>query len=73
MDETYAVKSRNTLYHTINSLEDMPGMGKPAYDREPEHRELLASFGNSGYVVLHRVEQETVYILAVRHQKESGY
>lgn len=54
-------------------LEKYPNAGRPAHDLEPEHRELLIPFGGSGYVILYRVEGETVYILAVRHQKEVGY
>nr|WP_272952374.1 type II toxin-antitoxin system RelE/ParE family toxin [Sphingobium yanoikuyae] len=31
------------------------------------------AFGNSGYVALYRLDGDVVAILAVRHQKESGY
>ena len=40
---------------------------------DPEYREKLIDFGNSGYVVLYRLDGETVALLAVRHQKEAGY
>ena len=38
-------------------------------------RELIIDFGVSGYVALYRYdrEQDAVYILAFRHQKEAGY
>lgn len=37
-------------------------------------REMLISFGNSGYVALYEIEDEhTVTILAVRHQREDDY
>lgn len=37
-------------------------------------RELLISFGSSGYVMLFEIEDhETVTILAVRHQLEDDY
>lgn len=36
-------------------------------------RELLIDFGDSGYVVLYRLEGELVTALAIRHQKEAGY
>ncbi|QHD70516.1 type II toxin-antitoxin system RelE/ParE family toxin [Sphingobium yanoikuyae] len=39
----------------------------------PEYREKLIAFGNSGYVALYRLDGDVVAILAVRHQKESGY
>lgn len=40
-----------------------------------EFRELLIGFGDSGYVLLYRFEpqEDVVYVLAFRHQKEAGY
>ena len=44
-------------------------------DDEPELRELIISFGDSGYVALYHYERktDTVLILAFRHQSEAGY
>jgi plasmid stabilization system protein ParE len=55
-------------------LETMPDIGRPFADL-PELRELLISFGDSGYVALYRHEpaEDAVYVLAFRHQKEAGY
>lgn len=40
----------------------------------PFLRELLVSFGASGYVVLYDIDDDrTVTILAVRHQREDDY
>jgi plasmid stabilization system protein ParE len=40
----------------------------------PRIRELIISFGASGYVALFEIEDaRTVTILAVRHQRESDY
>ena len=37
-------------------------------------RELLISFGTSGYVALFEIENEkSITILAVRHQREEDY
>ena len=54
-------------------LAETPHIGRPAEDMDPEYREKLIDFGNSGYVVLYRFDGETVTLLAVRHQKEAGY
>jgi plasmid stabilization system protein ParE len=44
---------------------------------EPDNpllRELLVSFGNSGYVLLYEITDDTTLtILAVRHQREDDY
>ncbi len=55
-------------------LETNPGIGRPLDDL-PELRELVITFGDSGYVALYRHELDinTVYVPAFRHQKEAGY
>lgn len=37
------------------------------------YREWVIDFGNSGYVALYRVDEETITLLAVRHQRELGF
>lgn len=54
-------------------LETYPNAGRPTYDLEPEHKELIVPFGASGYVILYRTDNDKVYILAIRHQSEVGY
>lgn len=55
-------------------LETTPDIGRPLPEL-PELRELIINFGDSGYVVLYRHEpaDDTIYVLAFRHQKEAGY
>ncbi len=55
-------------------LETAPDIGRPFPDL-PELRELMISFGDSGYVALYRHEpvRDAVYVLAFRPQKEAGY
>jgi hypothetical protein len=36
-------------------------------------RDWVIDFGDSGYVVRYRIENDSVMILAVRHQKEAGF
>lgn len=57
----------------VRTLAQQPRIGRPVEDMDPEYREKLIAFGNSGYVALYRIEGETVAILAVRHEKEAGY
>ena len=49
------------------------GIGRPVEDMEPEFREWLIDFGDSGYVALYRYDGQTAVILAVRHQREVDY
>jgi hypothetical protein len=55
-------------------LETAPEIGRPFAD-EPELRELVIDFGDSGHLALYRYvpKDDAVYLLAFRHQKEGGY
>lgn len=55
-------------------LESNPDLGRPL-DDHPELRELIISFGDSGYVALYRYVpiENIVYVLSFRHQKKAGY
>ncbi|RMF34696.1 MAG: type II toxin-antitoxin system RelE/ParE family toxin [Alphaproteobacteria bacterium] len=57
----------------LNVLADQPQVGRPVENMEPEFREWLISFGDSGYVALYHFDGEDVVILAVRHQREVKY
>ena len=50
-----------------------PAIGRPAAYLEPEFREWIIDFGDSGYIALYRFDGDTAIVLAVRHQKEAGY
>ena len=54
-------------------LETNPDLGRP-FPEQPELRELVIGFGDSGYVALYRHEptDDAVYVLAFRHQKAAG-
>jgi plasmid stabilization system protein ParE len=57
----------------IRVLVHQPGVGRPVEHMDPEFREWMIDFGDSGYVVLYRHEGELTVILTVRHQREAGY
>jgi plasmid stabilization system protein ParE len=57
----------------VNILALEPAIGRPVSDMEPEYREWIIDFGDSGYVALYRLERGTAVVLAVRHQREAGY
>jgi plasmid stabilization system protein ParE len=58
---------------SVRVIAQHPEIGRPAEGMEPEYREWVIDFGDSGYVALYRHEGETALIVAVRHQKEVGY
>lgn len=47
---------------------------KALLQRNPRWRELLISFGHSGYVALFEIEDhQSITVTAVRHQREEDY
>ena len=58
----------------VQIIADQPGIGRPVDEMEPEYRQWMIDFGDSGYVVLYRCNsRNSAVILAVRHQREAGY
>ena len=55
-------------------LEEFPFSCRKAEDSNPFVRKILIPFGSAGYVALFEIEnQQTVTVLAVRHQREDDY
>jgi len=68
-----AKRAIKAIREAVQILSAHPEAGRPAEEMEAEYRELLISFGSSGYVALYRHDGETTMMLAIRHQKEAGY
>lgn len=71
-DPAAASKTVSLLLDGLRILKRHPLIGRPA---ERGYRELLISRGRTGYVALYqyRVDIDTALILAIRHQRESGF
>ena len=69
-----SIRAGQTIDKQLSSLQKEPQTGRPL-DTHPEIRELVIPFGESGYVALYHFDskENTVLILAFRHQKEAGY
>lgn len=57
----------------VRILAEHPRIGRPIADMDETFRDGVIDFGDSGYVVRYRIENDIVMILAVRHQKEAGF
>jgi plasmid stabilization system protein ParE len=69
------VRARHQLVSVRKAFEllaDHPLLGREAEDGR---RELVLSRGRHGYVAKYRwlADEDTILILAVRHQREAGY
>jgi addiction module RelE/StbE family toxin len=60
------------IQSAVDNLAAHPLVGRRL---EGELRELIISYGHSGYVALYRfvITKDEVRILAIRHQREIGY
>ncbi len=69
-----ARRAKDAIRKGMGFLKDFPFACRKATSEDPFLREMIISFGNSGYVILFEIEDKaTVTILAVRHQRESDF
>jgi plasmid stabilization system protein ParE len=74
LDLAAARKALGAIEKGITFLQDFPFTCRKATPENPLLREMIIPFGSKGYVVLFEIENnETVTILAVRHQLEEDY
>jgi plasmid stabilization system protein ParE len=71
-DPVAASETVELIAEAVTILKRHPLIGRPVEDNI---RELVISRGKTGYIALYSYEAEydTVLILAIRHQRESGF
>jgi plasmid stabilization system protein ParE len=71
-DPRAAMAAADSICDAVNALAKHPLIGRIV---ESELRELVISYGKSGYVALYRFlpAQDLIRILAIRHQRELDY
>lgn len=73
-DLSLAERALDAIRKALRSLEFMPFSFRKTVPGNPFIREIVIPFGASGYVALYEIENdETVTVLAVRHQREDDY
>lgn len=73
-DLALAERALEAIRNGLLSLGLTPFSFRKAMPNNPFLRELVIPFGASGYVALYEIEpEETITILAVRHQREDDY
>lgn len=68
-----ARRAGEAIRQGVKILGTQPRLGRMVDDLPEEFREWLIDFGDSGYVVRYRLDDDAVTILALRHQKEAGF
>lgn len=61
-----------TIKNTVKILEDYPDIIHPVEDL-PDFHDLVVPFGAGSYITRYRIEAETIYIIGIRHSKETGF
>jgi plasmid stabilization system protein ParE len=71
-DPDAATRPLHYIREAVELLERHPLIGRPV---EEGLRELVISYGKSGYVALYELveTEDVVLVLALRHQREGGY
>jgi len=69
-----AKRAAAAIKKAVQAFGQQPQIGRPADNLEPEYRELLIDFGDSGYIALYLYDGgDFVTVLTIRHQKKVGY
>jgi len=68
-----ARRAGEAIRQGLTRLGAHPRLGRLVDDLPQEFREWLIDFGDSGYLARYRIDEETVIILAIRHQREAGF
>lgn len=71
-DADAARRAAKAIRAGVRILAHQPRIGRPVENLDPGFREWLTDFGDCGHVALYRFDEETIAILAERHQKEAG-
>ena len=65
-------KAAQIIKKAATKLEELPNTGKPVTDL-PDYRDLFIRFGAAGYIMRYRVYQDNIYIVHIRHYRESEF
>jgi plasmid stabilization system protein ParE len=73
-DVKAARRARSAIAKGMEFLRTFPFSCRKASPEHPLLRELIISFGANGYVALFEIEDnQTVTVLAIRHQREEDF
>ncbi|KML38952.1 plasmid stabilization protein [Burkholderia cepacia] len=72
-DRTLAQRAIKAIRAGVSVLIAQPRLGRPVDDLDVAFREWLIDFGDTGYMVRYRGDDEAVTILKIRHQRGARY
>lgn len=72
-DVDAARKAISAIRSGTNILTDHPQIGRSALDWRGGYREWPIRYGAAGYVILYRLVDNDIVVLAIRHMREAGF
>jgi plasmid stabilization system protein ParE len=67
-----AKKAATEIKRSVKTLIEFPMLGKPV-EGLMDYRDLMLNFGTSGYVLRYRLYENVIYIVHIKHCRESGF
>ena len=72
-DPWSASRAVSAIREGMQIVAENSGAGRPVDGMDPEFREWPVALGDSGYLVLNRLDGDRAAVLAIRHKREAGY
>ena len=68
-------RAAQAIKKALQLLADNPEIGRLIDDMSDDYREIVIDFGKDGYLARYQFDQleDTVVVLAIRHQRELDY
>lgn len=67
-----AARAAKTIIENTQLILEQPFIGKPVID-PPEYRDHYVRFGAGGYILRYRIHLDDVYIVHLRHYRETCF
>ena len=65
-----AIRAIRLIKNAVTPVALNPRIGKPVEDL-PNYYDVVIPFGSSGYVIRYRIQDDVVFIIAIKHCKEA--
>jgi len=69
-DRRAADRAVAAIRRGVRPLANFPNLGRVAPELGPQYRRWFVRFGSHGYVLIYRVDKNSVTLLSLHHQKE---
>ncbi len=68
-----APRATRVILDGVRQLRAFPASGRPIEDTIGDTRDLIAPFGDGGYVIRYVLSADEVTIMAIKHTRQAGF